>query len=1285
MVEPTGKAELRATRRAAANKGAVITENLDSHFRNIRTAQQQVASQFGDVFAGSSGMVRRASARYPVQGAGSGRNVRAQSGFNVDRVFDVPHNPFRNRTAVETPKNDKERRARFRYYYQYEPMVGSAIDLHTEFPISTFGLVHEDKHLEKEFNEIADDIKIYEFMRDMAREYWMVGEAFPFGFFDDSHDPSVWTKFILLNPDLVKVINHEMMRGDHTAEISLQLDSVVMNIVQRGPFDPETKNAFHRLPEDVIEYARHNRPMPLSPLQVSHFRRKGSNTFGLRGESLLSRIMHVLSYRDKLRDGQYCLKPGTDVMTARGFIPIEEVCLKDKVATYDKDTKEISFEHPKECLQFDYDGDMYTFKNRKIDFTCTANHRCLVTYLSNHTKAGQVRHTKVVQAKDVKYYHSFITNGDWTGWDEAPKTVEFGGKDVPLETFLEFAGYYVSEGSVPKMVAAGGSSRGYLVEISQTPSSASREVMELCLRKLPFNFRFYDYSAGMPVNDKALRASVSKMFGVGSRNKKVPRWIKRLPPKYQEIFLDAAILGDGTVCELKSGTKRVRYPTISRRLADDIQEMAWKCGYNPTMGGFKCKSGSYCHTINWSKDKTKGRICRVDDLRNAKREGGGNISVENYKGKVYCLSVPNHFFVTRQNGKVVIHGNSIADRHVTPREFYFIGSDNDPADESELQAFADMLANSWLDPNLAVVWHHAVKVDWRGAADKILPIRQELDQLDMEMLAGLMMNKAFIYGEGPCGDDQTETLTENGWKLMKDVQDGERIAGFDYETGELKYEHFANRIVRDYDGDMHYYTSRRYDLAMTPNHWHVYRKDQEDWQVGPVDQMPKSHMQFRNTIGAWAGDPDSCKGMVQEASEILDVALDEGWFLKFLGFYISEGCVPVGSEQQPFAQVRLRQSVLSEEFGEFDELLDAAPFKISKYERNDGTVEWVICHTRFARWLKDLCGKRGTEKFVPKALRSADISRIELFLEYLIMGDGHVRWQGREKQYRYVTYTSASKRLAEDVFELSLKLGHAPVWVEPSPETDNVCYRVQWSLDTDHGKYPWVSAKRNLEIRPYKGKVYCFEMPSGCLLFRRNGKVTTTKNTYANSSVALDVLISRYIDFRLLLEEWMKSNVFGPLCRIHGIYKPTDAELRHRIRVKGSPKKPWVPDISWTKQELRDNQWKTQLYERMVASGLLSREALYRHLNMDPDQIEAELKEEREKMAEDMGPPPELPDKGGLPPPPLPPAGAFPGAGAPGATPELPAPGAVPITFPGGPPGLQRPPESSRPTGIPMG
>ncbi len=965
--EPQGKAELRATRRAFERRGMVITEDLDTHFKQARLANQQQAlsRSMEGLVGGSTGMVRRAGAQFPGHFTPTskygGTIRRAQSGASVDRVFDVPYNPFRNRVAVETPKNDKERRARYRYYAQYDPYVGAAIDLHSEFPLSDFELTHEDDHLRNEFNDIADDINLFEFILDLAHEYWMVGEAFPFGFFDDPADPCEWTKFILLNPDLVKVIHHEMMQGKHSSEMFLQLDSVVTNIVQRGPYDPETKNAFHRLPEDVIQYARQGRPMPLSPIQVSQFRRKGSNSFGSRGESMMSRVLHILSYRDKLRDAQYtiadrhvCYDKETECLTKDGWKKYFELTFEDDIATFNKGTGALEYQKPEGFYINHYKGDMIHFggtdTDKRIDVMVTPDHRmlvqdkkCLGRYPGKkYYKYGYTDEWKVVKSQDVRRFAKFRACVDSFEGEMDKEVVEIGDRIFHIDDYLQMIGWYLSEGGWWQW-----SENAFAVSVSQVVGSEHISECRQLFGKLGFRSSINNQGCEIfSLSGKPLAIHFNAFLGHRCENKKIPDWVRNLPREKLRILVDTMVKGDGhdqRTAKWKDKTyerRYIQYFTTSKQLADDLQDVVFKLGYVPTIKPkWTHTSKKQGYTIQWSETSEIGKFPVVG------LHGKPVSRRVPYDDTIWCVMVPNTFFATRRNGKVLLNGN-------TPKEFYLIGSEAEPADQAEIESFADLIAQSWLDPNLAIVWHHAVNIQWMGAEGRILPLRHEIEQIDRELMAALMLNKAFIHGEGP---------------------------------------------------------------------------------------------------------------------------------------------------------------------------------------------------------------------------------------------------------------------------------------------------------------------------------------------------------TYANSSVALDVLISRYIQFRQRIERWMRDMVWAPLCRIHGIYKPTDAELSHRIRVKGAAKKPWTPEVAWSKYELRDNYQKVQLFERLVASGMLPPDYLYHSLNLNPTQVRNKLKKERERQAKEG--PPTMPPTGAPAPgraPGMPPLGGPGGAPGGGAAPprpeEMALPGVGPVRLPTSPPDVgipgpprQRPQESSRPTALPTG
>ena len=288
----------KAVRQAQINRHPrIIHANIDEEYRKAtqKNSPNFYANQISETFRGSStGMVKKFG-------------PRSASAFGIDRVFDVPHNPFRNRLAIETPQNIVELYQRFRYYAQREPLVGIAIELHSEFPLSSFQVEHEDSALQEFFNDMIEKLKLFDFLLDMAYEYWCIGECFPMGIFDDPKDPMEWNAFILLNPLNVDIESVPITDGRPNTQMRLRLDNKIKMIVANGSDNKLTGDLYNRLPADVIDACKQKDGfLPLNPIQASHFKRK-SNYFKVRGESMLYRILHLLSYRDKLRDAMYSL------------------------------------------------------------------------------------------------------------------------------------------------------------------------------------------------------------------------------------------------------------------------------------------------------------------------------------------------------------------------------------------------------------------------------------------------------------------------------------------------------------------------------------------------------------------------------------------------------------------------------------------------------------------------------------------------------------------------------------------------------------------------------------------------------------------------------------------------------------------------------------------------------------------------------------------------------------------------------------------------------------------
>ena len=231
---------------------------------------------------------------------------RAQSG--VSAIQQQFFSPFRIRPSLETPTKRVDLNEWYRYYFKHDPYVGTAIELHATYPLCDFELDHEDSSLKREFNEVTEQLDLVSLLQRMGLEYWVVGECFPFGFLDDPNDPRQWERFILLDPDKIKINKHPMAVGRHNRDyfIRLEPDADLKKIVDHGPNHPNTGPLYRNIPMDVIAAVKSGQSIPLHPLQASHFKRE-VNAFNVRGESIISRILQDLMYLDKLRDAQYAI------------------------------------------------------------------------------------------------------------------------------------------------------------------------------------------------------------------------------------------------------------------------------------------------------------------------------------------------------------------------------------------------------------------------------------------------------------------------------------------------------------------------------------------------------------------------------------------------------------------------------------------------------------------------------------------------------------------------------------------------------------------------------------------------------------------------------------------------------------------------------------------------------------------------------------------------------------------------------------------------------------------
>lgn len=326
-----------------------------------------------------------------------------------------------------------------------------------------------------------------------------------------------------------------------------------------------------------------------------------------------------------------CYDCQTEVLTNEGWKLFDNLTGHENVMTITKDF-EAQWKKPIRYIKHWYDGPMVRIESKRIDLLVTPNHRMFI-----HTRKGAV---KFKEASKLSLQ------------DRIPSKCSWQGTGTATDEECAMLGFFLAEGTA--YGSCGGDvkkRRGYEVIFSQNQGEILEEFKDV-LRRAGYNFH-NKKKVGVCILNKALW---EKYRPLGNKyGKFIPEFYKNLPVKKLKIILDWLIKGDGTI---RDGVPC--YYTVSRRLADDVQEIAVKCGYGATLkqkvtaggtvGGRKITSTVPLWEVTM-------QVIRKHYHLNGPR--GRYYHQEEYSGYVHCVEVENNTVLTRRNGKICWSGNSL--------------------------------------------------------------------------------------------------------------------------------------------------------------------------------------------------------------------------------------------------------------------------------------------------------------------------------------------------------------------------------------------------------------------------------------------------------------------------------------------------------------------------------------------------------------------------------------------------------------------------------------------------
>lgn len=310
-----------------------------------------------------------------------------------------------------------------------------------------------------------------------------------------------------------------------------------------------------------------------------------------------------------------------------------------------------------------------------------------------------------------------------------------------------------------------------------------------------------------------------------------------------------------------------------------------------------------------------------------------------------------------------------------------------------------------------------------------------------------------------CFDEQTQVLTDKGWKYWADVSSDDLLAvpSLDFQT--YSFEKPKQLFVYDYKGTMLHCHSKFLDMLCTPNHEqpisYYYQRGGQYW-------TDYTKIQTKDIKGlCFAKLPPLPKLLTKHTG-----GYDYGYFQ---GVFLGDGSLSKDGKRIYFHIKKERKKEM------LRDLMQRTPELNWVENKQDDGYSYFRCYNNY--------GFTGgvTDKYIDWRMESSEY--------YQGLFDGLIATDGSESKRGCTTYSTVSKRLWEDFLLLCQYIGReTTTHVRDNVPNWNTAYKV--TIKKNKPKLI-----KHIDEVYYDGKVYCAETSTNLLYVRRNGKANISGNS----------------------------------------------------------------------------------------------------------------------------------------------------------------------------------------------
>jgi len=459
------------------------------------------------------------------------------------------------------------------------------------------------------------------------------------------------------------------------------------------------------------------------------------------------------------------------------------------------------------------------------------------------------------------------------------------------------------------------------------------------------------------------------------------------------------------------------------------------------------------------------------------------------------------------------------------------------ADMKYLRRYWDRLRREFADEKVDFYLHGLKGADtaaegWHGAPADIREMAEWM--ADMHMLCQLKNWDGF----GHCYAEDTQILSERGWKPFWQLRPDERVATLDSQH-QLIYQAPTAYHAYAYKGKMISLKGRSIDILVTPKH-RIYCQEYDHF-AGPLGWkvFEADNKRLRRQKRYY---PHTSLGFLMAPERIVAGSPVNTDWAEFIGWYVSEGCLARDKKGDKYRKVIISNT----NRGNLK--------RIARLARRLGHHAGKCHHgirissVRLASRLEPL-GKSINKK-IPREILDGDAFALSAFLRGYLGGDGH----NNSKSKGNWRAKTISPDIADGVQEAAIKLGWRATIRRKKAKTSsgNVVYEVIIGMSRNIKKLYAPAAEVD-----YDGTVWCVTVPNGIILVRRNGSPVFCGNCVHYSYAIGRPMICRWGDYEAklggLLIEDMKTGV-----KLSGVWEDDKKKI---MRVLGSDG--YVAQMCW--------------------------------------------------------------------------------------------------------------------------